>query len=44
MDPIFFAVIISIFAALGLASLAWGVDSTDGSSDPRRQTYPVGLD
>jgi hypothetical protein len=44
MDPIFFAAFISILAALGLASIAWGVDSTDGSADPRRQTYPVGLD
>ena len=44
MDPIFFAACISILAALGLASIAWGVDSTDGSADPRRQTYPVGLD
>ena len=44
MDPTFFLAIISIFAILGLASIAWGVNSTDGSADPRRQTYPVGLD
>ena len=44
MDPTFFLAIIAIFAALGLASVAWGVDSTDGSADPRRQSYPVGLD
>ena len=44
MEPTFFLAIISILAALGLASIAWGVDSTDGSADPRRQSYPVGLD
>ena len=47
MDPTFFLAIISIMsilAVLGLAAVAWGVDSTDGSADPRRQTYPVGLD
>ena len=44
MDPIFFLVITAILAAFGLASVAWGVDSRDGSADPRRQAYPVGLD
>jgi hypothetical protein len=44
MDPILFMAIIAVFAVLGLASIAWGVDSTEGSTDPRRQSYPVGLD
>ena len=44
MDPTLLLAIISILAVLGLASVAWGVDSTDGSANPRRQVYPVGLD
>lgn len=30
-------------AVLGVAALAWGVDSRDGSTDPRRSPYPVGI-
>ena len=44
MDPIFFMVIMSILTLFGLASVAWGVDSTEESTDPRRPAYPVGLD
>ncbi|HEX5013172.1 MAG TPA: hypothetical protein VFV72_03355 [Candidatus Limnocylindrales bacterium] len=28
---------------IGIAANTIGVDSTDGSSDPRRQVYPVGI-
>jgi hypothetical protein len=31
------------FALLGVAAFAWGVDSRDGSTDPRRSPYPVGI-
>jgi nitrogen fixation-related uncharacterized protein len=30
-------------AAFALAALRWGVDSRDGSSDPRRPDHPVGI-
>jgi len=30
-------------AFLGIAANTIGVDSRDGSADPRRQTYPVGI-
>ena len=32
------------FTVLGLAGIAFGVDSRDESSDPRRSAYPVGID
>jgi hypothetical protein len=31
---------LAVFAA---ASITWGVDSRDGSDDPRRPAYPVGI-
>lgn len=30
-------------AAFAAASITWGVDSRDGSDDPRRSAYPVGI-
>jgi hypothetical protein len=45
MELLFAALLIMIgFAVLGLAAIAFGVDSRDESTDPRRQPYPVGLD
>ena len=44
MDPIFVLAIMSILAIFGLAAVTWGVDSRDGSADPRRPAYPVGID
>jgi hypothetical protein len=35
--------ILAIFALLSVISLVYGVDSRDGSSDPRRPIYPIGL-
>jgi nitrogen fixation-related uncharacterized protein len=32
-----------ILALLGVAALRWGVDSREGSTDPRRPNEPVGL-
>ena len=29
---------------LGIAANRWGVDSRDGSADPRRSSYPVGIE
>ena len=42
MDPIFFVILFSLFAVLGLAAEAWGVDTRDFIIDSR---YPdhVGL-
>jgi hypothetical protein len=37
---------VALFAVLGvfaLASLRWGVDSREGSTDPHRSDYPVGI-
>ena len=44
MDPFFFLAIMILLSVFGLAALAWGVDSRDESSDPRRPMYPVGID
>jgi hypothetical protein len=35
--------IILFLALLGVAAQAWGVDSSDSSSDPRRPIRPTGL-
>jgi hypothetical protein len=32
-----------ILALLDVAALRWGVDSREGSTDPRRANEPVGL-
>jgi hypothetical protein len=32
-----------ILAAIGVASTGFGVDSRDGSDDPHRSSYPVGI-
>ena len=32
-----------ILALLGMAAQRWGVDSRDGSTDPRRPSQPIGL-
>ena len=36
-------VILFILAGLSVISLIYGVDSRDGSVDPRQPIYPVGL-
>ncbi len=43
MEGLLFAVLTAAIAAVGLASLQWGVDSRDWSDDPRRPVYPVGI-
>ena len=43
MEGLIFAVLTAVLAAVGIASLKWGVDSRDGSDDPRRSLYPVGI-
>ena len=43
MEGLVFAVLTAVIAAVGIASLKWGVDSRDGSADPRRSLYPVGI-
>jgi len=43
MEGLLFAVLTAAIAAVGLVSLMWGVDSRDGSDDPRRPVYPVGI-
>jgi len=35
--------ILAILSVLSVMSLIYGVDSRDGSVDPRRPIYPVGL-
>jgi hypothetical protein len=36
-------VILILLTVLSVISLVYGVDSRDGSVDPRRPIYPVGL-
>jgi hypothetical protein len=36
-------VLLAVFAFLSVLSLFYGVDSRDGSYDPRSPLYPVGL-
>ena len=36
-------VILGVLTVLSIISLVYGVDSRDGSMDPRRPIYPVGL-
>jgi hypothetical protein len=43
MGGLVFAVLTAVIAAVGIVSLKWGVDSRDGSVDPRRPLYPVGI-
>ena len=35
--------ILGVLTVLSIISLVYGVDSRDGSMDPRRSIYPVGL-
>jgi hypothetical protein len=35
--------ILGVLAVLSIISLVYGVDSRDGSLDPRRPIYPIGL-
>ena len=35
--------ILIVLSVLSVISLACGVDSRDGSTDPRRPVYPIGL-
>jgi hypothetical protein len=45
MEVLFAALVFMIgFAVLGLAAIAFGVDSRDDSTDPNRAAYPVGID
>jgi hypothetical protein len=44
MDAFFLLAIMTILAVFALAAVTWGVDSREGSTDPRRSRYPVGLD
>jgi hypothetical protein len=37
-------IIFALILVFGAISLAFGVDSRDGSSDPRRSDYPIGLE
>ena len=37
-------VIFGLILVLGALALAFGVDSREESSDPRRSNYPVGLE
>ena len=34
---------VAALAIFGLAAIRWGVDSRDGSSDPRRPHRPTGI-
>ena len=36
-------IILLVLTVLSIVSLVWGVDSREGSNDPRRPFYPVGL-
>ena len=36
-------IILLVLTVLAVLSLAYGVDSREGSNDPRRPIYPVGL-
>lgn len=36
-------VILAVLTVLSIISLVYGVDSREGSMDPRRPIYPVGL-
>jgi nitrogen fixation-related uncharacterized protein len=38
-----FVFLTAVLAAVGLAAQTWGVDSRDGSDDPRRSKYPVSI-
>jgi hypothetical protein len=39
----FGVIILGTLIVLSIISFAYGVDSRDGSSDPRRPIYPIGL-
>jgi hypothetical protein len=41
--PMIGFVILSVLAVLSVISLVYGVDSREGSMDPHRPIYPVGL-
>lgn len=36
-------VLLGVLIVLSVISVAYGVDSREGSTDPRRPIYPVGL-
>ena len=36
-------IVLAIFVVLSILAVFYGVDSTDGSTDPRRPVSPVGL-
>lgn len=42
MDTLFLLAV-AVLSVFALLSLAWGVDSRDGSADPRRPDYPVSI-
>ena len=37
-------IVMAALFVLGIAATAWGVDSRDESGDPRRSSYPVGIE
>jgi hypothetical protein len=41
--PLIGFLILTVLVVLSLFDLVYGVDSRDGSTDPRRPIYPVGL-
>ena len=43
MGALVLAAIVLILAAFAAAAMLWGVDSRDGSTDPRRPARPVGI-
>lgn len=43
MELLFAAIVMVMLAAFAVTASEFGVDSRDGSDDPRRPNYPVGL-
>lgn len=43
MDALFFFGVMTVLGLFATFALSWGVDSRDGSADPRRPEYPVGI-
>lgn len=41
--PMIGFLILGILSALSILAIVYGVDSREGSMDPRRPIYPVGL-
>jgi hypothetical protein len=43
VDPMVGLLILAVLSVLSIVSLIYGVDSRDGSTDPRGPIFPVGL-